>query len=273
MPALATTPCEGQWTAYLRDANGNVVAYRTFLQPDPQRPYATVAVVAFDLKATRLHFVLGYEEPASTIYISRPARIPVSDMQPGIILAAFNGGFKAQHGHFGVMLDGVTLIPPRDGFGTVAIYDDGTVRLSDWGKDITPSSHLIAWRQNGPLVIQDGQINPHTAVNDPQVWGYTTDGGTATGRSALGISPDGTILYYAVGFNLTLSALTRAVQDAGAFQAIQLDINNYYTHFEAFMPGSNNQVTVVPLLDQMKGPGDHRYLTINKRDFFYVTTK
>jgi hypothetical protein len=273
VPALATTPGEGQWTAYLRDANGNVVAYRTFLQPDSQRPYASVAVVAFDLEATRLHFVLGYEEPASTIYISRPARIPVSDMQPGKILAAFNGGFKAQHGHFGVMLDGVTLIPPRDGFGTVAIYDDGTVRLGDWGKDITPSSHLIAWRQNGPLIIQDGQINPNTAVNDPQVWGYTTDGGTATGRSALGISPDGTILYYAVGFNLTLSALTRAVQDAGGFQAIQLDINNFYTHFESFIPGSNNQLTVVPLLDQMKGPGDHRYLTINKRDFFYVTTK
>ena len=255
------------------DATGNVIAYRTFLQPDPQRPYATVAVVAFNLQATRLHFVLGYEEPASSVFISRPARIPVSDMQPGKILAAFNGGFKAEHGHFGVMLDGVTLIPPRDGFGTVAIYDDGKVILGAWDKDIISSPHLVAWRQNGPLIIQNGQINPLTAVTDPQVWGYTTDGSTATGRSALGISPDGIVLYYAVGFNLTLPALTKAVQDAGAFEAIQLDINNFYTHFEAFRLESNNQLTVVPLLDQMKGPGDHRYLTINKRDFFFVTTK
>jgi len=273
VPALGSTPGEGQWTAYLRDADGNVVAYRTFLQPDPQRPYAIVAVVAFNLQATRLHFVVGYEEPASKVFISRPARIPASDLQPGKILAAFNGGFKAEHGHFGVMLDGVTLIPPRDEFGTVAIYDDGSVRLGAWSKNIVPSSHLTAWRQNGPLIIQNGQINPHTYVSDPQVWGYTTDGSTATGRSAMGISQDGTVLYYAVGFDLTLPVLTRAVQDAGTFQAIQLDINNFYTHFEAFAPGSNGQLTAVPLLDQMKGPGDQRYLTINKRDFFYVTTK
>ncbi|MGB8215370.1 MAG: phosphodiester glycosidase family protein [Anaerolineales bacterium] len=273
VPALGGSPGEGAWTPYLWDGAGNVVAYRTFLQPDPQRPYASVAVVAFDLQATRLHFVLGYEEPVSSVYISRPARIPANDMQPGKILAAFNGGFKAQHGHFGVMMDGVTLIPPRNGFGTLALYDDGKAALGAWGEDITPSPHMVAYRQNGPLIIQAGQINPHTAINDPQVWGYTTYGGTATGRSALGIGPDGTVLYYAVGFDLTISSLARAVQDAGAFQAIQLDINNFYTHFEAFTVGTNNKLTAVPLLDQMKGPGDQRYLTINKRDFFYVTTK
>ncbi len=273
VPALGSTLGEGRWTAYLWDAAGNVVAYRTFLQPDPERPYASVAVVAFDLQATRLHFVLGYEEPTSSVYISRPARIPASDMVPGKILAAFNGGFKAEHGHFGVMLDGVTLIPPRDGFGTVAMYDNGKVLLGAWGKDITASPRLVAWRQNGPLIIQGGQINPHTDVTDPQVWGYTTDGSTATGRSALGISQNGNVLYYAVGFDLTLPVLARAVQDAGAYQAIQLDINNFYTHFEAFSVGSDGKLTVVPLLDQMKGPGDQRYLTINSRDFFYVTTK
>ncbi|MGA2488598.1 MAG: phosphodiester glycosidase family protein [Anaerolineales bacterium] len=273
VPPLGTIPGEGHWTPYLWNAAGNVVAYRTFLEPDTTRPYASVAVVAFNLQATRLHFVPGYEEPKSSVFISRPARIPASDMIPGKILAAFNGGFKAEHGHFGVMVDGVILIPPRDGFGTVAMYNDGKVALGAWGKDITASPHLVAWRQNGPLIIQDGQINPHTAVTDPQVWGYTTDGSTATGRSALGISPDGKVLYYAVGFDLTLPVLARAVQDAGAYQAIQLDINNFYTHFEAFTLESNGKLTVVTLLDQMKGPGDHRYLTINKRDFFYVTAK
>ncbi len=273
VPAFGTTPGEGDWTPYLWDATGKVVAYRTFLVPDPERPYASVAVVAFDLRATRLHFVLGYDEPKSSVFISRPARIPAIDMVPGKILAAFNGGFKAQHGHFGVMLDGITLITPRDGFGTVAIYDDGKVILGAWGKDISLSPHLVAWRQNGPLIIQDGQMNPLTAKSDPQDWGYTTDGCTATGRSALGISPDGNVLFYAVGFDLTLPTLTRAVLDVGAYQAIQLDINNFYTHFEAFTLGDNGKLTVVPLLEQMKGPGDHRYLTINSRDFFYVTAR
>ena len=273
VPPLGTAPEEGRWTAYLRDATGVVVAYRTFLQPDPERPYASVAVVAFDLQATRLHFVPGYTEPVSAVFISRPARIPAGDLLPGKILAAFNGGFKAEHGHFGVMVAGVILIPPRDGFGTVAIDADGKVALGAWGKDISASPGQAAWRQNGPLIIQEGQINPHTAVTDPKDWGYTTDGGTATGRSALGISPDGRVLYYAAGFDLTLPALSRAVQEAGAWQAIQLDINNFYAHFEAFSMGSEGKLAAVPLLDQMKGPGDQRYLTINSRDFFYVTTK
>jgi hypothetical protein len=273
VPPLGTITGEGQWTPYLWDTAGNVVAYRTFLQPDPKRPYALVAVVAFNIDATRLHFVLGYDEPKSKITITRPARIPASDMQPGRILAAFNGGFKAQHGHFGVMLNDVTLIPPRDGFGTVGIYDDGKIVLGAWGKDVNASPHLIAYRQNGPLIVQDGTVNPRTAVTDPQDWGYTTYGDTATGRSSLGISSDGKVLYYAVGFNLTLPALARAVQRVGAYQAIQLDINNYYTHFEAIQFDGKNKPKAVPLLDQMKGPGDHRYLTIDSRDFFYVTLK
>jgi hypothetical protein len=272
VPPLGGIPGEGQWTPYLFDNEGNVVAYRTFLEPDSQRPYASVAVVAFNLQATQLHFVLGYDEPASSVYISRPSRIPPSDMVPGKILAAFNGGFKAQHGYFGVMVNGVTLIPLRDGFGTVVVYNNGKVALGAWGKDITTSPNIVILRQNGPLIVRDGQINPHTSVNDPQVWGYTTSGDTATGRSALGISLDGNNLFYAVGFDLTLPALARAIKAAGAYQAIQLDINNFYTHFEAFTLVNKN-LAVVPLLDQMKGPGDHRYMSINSRDFFYLTIR
>src|SRR5260370_32638129 len=66
LPALKTMGAlanEGKWLAYLRNSSGQVVAYRTFLQPDKQRPYAVVAVVAFSLKATQLHFVLGSLEP------------------------------------------------------------------------------------------------------------------------------------------------------------------------------------------------------------------
>jgi len=273
LPPLCTISGEGQWTPYLLDADGKVVAYRTILQPDPSRPYALVALVAFNLDATRLHFVLGYDEPHSPVYVSRPARILSGDMQPGRILAAFNGGFKAQHGHFGVMLDGVTLIPARDGFGTVGIYSDGKIVIGAWGKDIQPSPQLVAYRQNGLLIVQEGKIDPLTSVTDPQVWGYTTYGSTATGRSAMGMSQDGKVLYYAAGFDLTLPALAQALQDAGAWQAIQLDINNYYVHFEAIQFNTKNRPQSVPLLDQMKGPGDQRYLTIDSRDFFYVTVK
>jgi len=269
---LGTVSGEGQWSPFLSDASGQVVAERTFLQPDPQRPYALVAVIAFDLSKTSLHFVLGTIEPKSPVTISRPGTIPSADIAPGILVAAFNGGFKAQHGHFGVMVDNTTVIPPRDGMGTLGIYSDGQVQIGAWGTDITPSPQLIAWRQNGPLIIQNGQINPHTADYAPQDWGYTVAGSITTPRSAIGISQDGRTLFYAAGPYLTLPALARALQAAGAYQAMQLDINNYYVHFEA-ISFNGNVPQATPLLDFMHGSGDGRFLKPYPRDFFYITTK
>jgi hypothetical protein len=263
---------EGQWAPYLWDSTGWPVAYRAYFHPDPTRSYAYVVVVAFDLQHTQLHFVLGFDEPASTVQVLRSGRIPAQDLKVDSLLAAFNGGFKAQHGHFGVMTNGITLIPPIEGLGTVGISDSGQVQIGEWGKDFTPSPHWIAWRQNDPLIVQNGQINPHTADPDPKVWGYIVYGDTATYRSALGISPDGQILYYACGPSLTLPVLAHAMQATGVFQAMQLDINAFWVHFEAFQ-ADGDQLKAVPLLDAMKGVGEHRFLTGSSRDFFYITTK
>jgi hypothetical protein len=261
---------EGEWSPYLYDPTGRAVAARTFLQPDPQRPYALVAVVGFDMGRLRLNFVPGYDEPKSPVQAERPGRIPAGDLASGLVVAAFNGGFKAQHGHFGAMSGQVVLLPPREGLGTVGIYSDGQVKIGAWGTDIQPSANLIAWRQNGPLIIQNGVVNPHTADNAPQDWGYTVAGSITTSRSALGISKDGRTLFYAAGTDLTLPALARALQAAGAYQAIQLDINNYYVHFEAihYVKGTPQ---AVPLLNSMLGSGNARYLGAEPRDFFYVS--
>jgi len=267
---MGTVAGEGQWSPYLYNRSGEVIAQRGFLQPDPQRPYALVAVVAFDLSKTRLHFVPGFDEPKSSVPADRPGTILAADIAPGVLVAAFNGGFKAQHGHFGAMSAGVVLIPPRPGLGTVGIYNDGKVQIGAWGTEIQPSDKLIAWRQNGPLIIHDGVVNPHTADNAPQDWGYTVAGSITTSRSALGISQDGRTLFYAAGTDLTLPALARALQAAGAYQAIQLDINNYYVHFEAIhFKGTTPQAEL--LLESMQGSGDQRYLKPDPRDFFYIT--
>jgi hypothetical protein len=270
LPALqpvGTLAGEGKWQAYLHNAAGQVVAYRTFLQPDKQRPYAVVAIVAFDLSATRLHFVLGSLEPASDVSIPRPGTIPAGDLLAGKLVATFNGGFKERHGHFGVMVDSTTVIPPRDGMGTVAFYDDGHVTISQWDNAVLSSTHVITWRQNGPLVVQDGQINPHTADTAPQDWGYTVPGSTAIWRSGIGISADGGTLFYIAGPSLTLPALAVAMQGAGMQQAMQLDINNFWVHFDGIQ-GPKLQAT--PLVDNMNNKVG-RYLSAYPRDFFYVT--
>ena len=120
---LGTLAGEGAWSPYIQEASGNTAAVRAYLQPDPQRPYAVVAVIAFDLLHTRLHFVLGSVEPFSPDAPPRSGKIPAADLAPGRLLATFNGGFKATHGKFGAMADGVTVLPPRDGVGTLAIFN------------------------------------------------------------------------------------------------------------------------------------------------------
>lgn len=262
---------EGQWSAYLTDSStGRVLAYRTFLEPDPARPYAIISIVAFDLQATRLHFVLGLQEPSSPVAVKRTGAIPEADRQAGLLLAAFNGGFKTEHGHFGVSVGGVTVLPPRPDLGTVAIYSDGRVQLGQWGSEIKSSPDIVAWRQNGPLLVHNGVINPHTADRSPQDWGYTVDGGTATWRSALGLNADERTLYYAAGPSLTLPALARSMALAGTANAMQLDINPYWTHFDAFV-SDGGQLQTEPLMPAMGAKADNRYLKPFNRDFFYVT--
>ncbi len=270
LPVLGSLRDEGRWSPYLHNDVGQTVAYRTFWQPDPQRPYTVVAIVAFDLRATSLHFVLGSQEPRSSVVIDRPGTIPAADFKAGSLLAAFNGGFKAEHGQFGTVVDGITVIPPRPGLGTIAIYSNGPVRIGAWGSDITAWPQALVYRQNGPLLIHNGQINAHTADNSPQDWGYTVGGRTAAWRSGLGISADGRTLYYVAGPSLTLPALAQTLAEAGAVQAVQLDINDYWVHFDAFQVG-NDGLQAAPLFDSMKSQEDHRYLRGFTRDFFYVT--
>lgn len=271
-PSLGNLPQEGQWTAYINNATGDVAAYRMFLQPDPDRPYAVTAIVAFNLKISTLHFVMGFEEPQSSVKFKRTGKIPAGDAKPGVLLAAFNGGFKARHGHFGAMADGVVALPPRDGLGTVAIYNDGAVHIGAWGTQITADKDLAAWRQNGPLIIDQGRIDPRTADASANEWGgNTVKNTTPSWRSALGISADGNVLYYAAGPSLTLDKLARALADAGADEAIQLDINNYWVSFEA-ISATGSTLIPVPLFDQMRENAD-RYLRGYARDFFYLTAK
>jgi len=97
----------------------------------------------------------------------------------------------AQHGHFGVMQDGVTLIPPRDGFGTVAIYDDGKVLLVH-GQGYNILAHLSPGVRT-PTHHTKRQINPHTAVADRR-FGATPHMEPLPRRLALGISRDGTFI-------------------------------------------------------------------------------
>jgi hypothetical protein len=267
---LGSLAGEGVWSPYIQDAAGQTIAYRAYLQPDPERPYAVVAVVAFDLTRTRLHFVLGSVEPYSPTGPKRTGEIPAADKAPGVLLAMFNGGFKATHGEFGAMADGLVALPAHDGLGTVVIYRDGRVRIGIWGTEITPTADMLAWRQNGPILIDHGEINPQVYNNSPKDWGYTVSDVSPTWRSGVGLSFDQKTLYYSCGSSLTMEALAKSMQTAGVDASIQLDINPYWVRFVTVQWLDQKQVLKALFPDTMKENID-RYLWPYTRDYFYVT--
>ena len=267
----------GGWQAFGPLTDGKPVMARTSLKPDPSRLYAQAAVVRIDLSRIRLHLVAGTVEPVAAAGVprfSRPGVIPADVQAGGSLLAAFNGGFKAVNGHYGIMVDGVTILPPIDNLATLALYQDGNVRIGAWGRDITLSPNLVAYRQNCPLLVDAGQINPAVDDGSRDEWGHTVHNLDTTWRSGLGISRDGQFMIYAAGNSLTVQSLADALQTAGAYYAMQLDINSAFTIFDTFQPAPNAQpgspVVAVKLLKEMVG-GPRQFLVPDKRDFFYVT--
>ncbi len=266
---MGTLDNEGKWSKYLVDSTGRTVGYRTALQPDKKRGFAVAGIVAMDLRYARLHFVLGYQEPKSSVKVDRPGTIPEADLQPGRLLGAFNGGFQAEHGAFGAMMDGTVALPPRDGFATLAIYDDGRVVIGAWGTEVQPSNDMESWRQNGPLVVADGRLTADVENGDPHVWGFVYGGGVAAWRSAVGISQDGRTLYFVVGPSLTVQSLADSMVQAGIWQGFQLDINHAWTRFDKVVLNKKGKLTATPVMDGIAQ--DNRLIQGYKRDFFYVT--
>jgi hypothetical protein len=272
---IAITPMskargEGVWYAYLQDLQSQTIAYKTFLQPDSGRPYTLVTIIAMDLNKTSLHYVLGTEDPTIFGAPAHPGKVPDSELDADILLAAFNGGFQARHGQFGAMSDGSPALPPREGLGTLVIKANGDVRMGEWGTDIFMTPDIVSFRQNGPLVINHGDINLRIYNNSPQDWGYTVTDVSPTIRSGIGLSQDNKTLFYFCGPSLTMDALARSMQTTEAYHAIQLDINNYWVLFVKFTE-SRSKLVAEPLLPHLMVDGIDRYLSQSPRDFFYLT--
>lgn len=266
---------EGVWQPYLYNSAGEVVGLRTFLLPDPDRPYATVAIVAFDLRQTSLHYVLGIDEPKLPDGLGGSGIIPPEDKQPDQLLATFNGGFMATHGEYGAMADDTVALPAKAPYGTVAIYENGEVKIGEWGSDILPEGQFAAWRQNARMVIHNGQINDRVYNDSIITWGGNINGDIVTWRSGVGISAGRQTLYYFAGPSISMPTLAEAMMAAGAHNGILLDINASWVHFTAIRPSDSDEtvMTAEPLFEEGMETHTDRYLNQSSRDFFYITVK
>ncbi len=264
------------WQPYGQKVNGKVVLERALVTADPTRPYEAVALIRMDLTQLQLNMMPGIKDPVPMGDI--PETIPYQGTVPpsqwNVLVAAFNGGFKAIHGKYGMMVDNVTLIDPINRIATVAVYKNGDVRIGVWGTDIMPSSDIIAYRQNCPPLIENGQITNYVDNPSRQLWGMT-QAADATWRTGLGITQDNRYLIYAVGNATTAPSLASALQAGGAYWAMQLDINSGYERFITYQPnnsGTGLPLTGQPLLSEMNSDPSV-YLAPSDRDFFYMTVR
>jgi hypothetical protein len=269
--ASSGEPIGVKWSPFVYTADGQPILERAVVSPDPSRPYVETALVRIDLRHAQLHLVAGTQEPVSKMHMWRPGSIPAADQRVGRLLAAFNGGFKAANGAFGMYANGVTLLPPIDGLATLAIYRDGHVQMGVWGADMTAAPDMVAYRQNCPLLLEDGRLTEQANTDAPALWGRTVKNRIAAWRSGLGLSADRRYLIYAAGDGLTVPTLAQALAWGGADRAMQLDINSWWTRFVTYVPtGIGSRLLAQKLLTDMAGDA-RQFLEPDTRDFFYLT--
>jgi hypothetical protein len=274
-PGVAT-PGDGTWIPVPapQDPGAPPVLFKALVHPDPKRSFAVVAVVAIDLTRVDMHSAPGFGEPKSSAMTreQRPGLIPQEHYLG--LLAAFNGGFQAQHGQWGMMVGGVTLLPPRPIGCTVARYKDGSMRVAVWKRIADTEPEMAYYRQTPPCLIEDGRINPAAQLEKNTGWGATVDGDTIIRRSGFGLDESGKIGFYVMGDALSAGTLAKALHVAGAKDAAQLDVNFAYPRFFFF---DGNQ-TAPPRITQPLAPlpnwkPDEYVTKAEFRDFFYLTRK
>ena len=263
---------DGVWVAAQPEpVADDALVYKTLIHPDPERSYAELFVVALDLERVELHAVAGSAEPESETREARAyervAAVPAKHRPR--LLAAFNGGFKSTHGHFGMHVDGVTLAPPKPQACTVASYPDTGLGIGTFSQ--LPEPERAAWfRQTPRCMVEDGVLHPGLA--NSRSWGATIDGKTVIRRSAIGLDRAKSVLFVGISNSTTAEALARGMQHAGATSVAQLDVNYSFPRF-LFYTHSEQGIETVPLAQGFVYTDGQYVEGRAPRDFFYLTRR
>ena len=263
--AMPPTPAPTPAGVLLADGVRRLAA----LHPDPQRPYAEADVIGLDPRLLQIKMVPGTIEPQPTTGLIGTGVIPAEDW--GSLVAGFNGGFAAMHGKFGMMVDRKVYLPARDGIATLAVYEDGSLRMGTWGADLKQTPDMVSYRQNCPPLIENGTITAE--AGKLTLWGLSVSNEVYLYRSGLGVTADGRLLYVS-GKPLSAYTLARALKEAGAVYAMQLDVDEYHVAFITYdvkpgKPGGPPAVEGKKLRSDMRG-FDGLFLRPFQLDFFYL---
>ncbi|NMO03654.1 hypothetical protein HH308_20780 [Gordonia sp. TBRC 11910] len=264
VPTGSHTP--PRWVAG-RTRHGRPTVYISAFEPDPTHPSIVTGVAIIDSTATTTHYMTGTQQPRSPVGQS-PAKVPTTEAAS--LVAVFNSGFRFDDITGGVYAFGHEYKPLIVGQATATIDDHGRLDVGQWGRDVTNTAHLVAARQNLALIVDHAAALPQQSTSSA-AWGGTHLQYQYTWRSGLGVDHNGNIVYV-IGNHLDLATLATALADAGAVRAMQLDMHPGMSTFTIFTPtvSSPHRLNPTKLLPWTPGPAT-RYLTTDRRDFFYTT--
>ncbi|HVH44098.1 MAG TPA: hypothetical protein VM925_17225 [Labilithrix sp.] len=278
-------PGEGEWTAPKQawvkkmpaPPNGEAPPspfYETFVRPDEERPYAKVLLVAMDMRQLDVGMEAGSEDPKPLTGPPGTGRVPRDPHVYTRIAAAFNGGFKTEHGNYGMMLNKRVLLPPVAGAATVILTKDGRVGMGSWGTNTTvggihdvPTNDILSFRQNLDPLVDNDKVNPQNRWQ----WGFVLPGTSMqTERSGICITNAGHMMY-AWGDDTSATSLGKAMKMAGCVYGMHLDMNPHHTGFmyTNITEFKGRQYKSELLTREMEIDTD-RYLLYAPKDFFYM---
>ena len=269
-------PGDGEWVKVPdpRRPEAPAVLYKTLLHPDIFRSWADLFVVAASLDSAVLHARAGTGEPRAdpgAPAIDRTGRVPPEDLP--LLLAAFNGGFMAEHGHYGMRVDNVNILKPKPKSCTIVGYTNDTVEIAAW-ESVSSSEGRMRWFRQTPACMYENNVM-HLGLRRPEtrLWGATLDGETVIRRSAIGLDSSRQVLYVGISNNTTARALAEGMHHAGAVDVAQLDVNWSYPKFLLYRLDEKGELVAEAPVDGFEyHPGE--YVTKSAfRDFFYLTRK
>ena len=262
-PAL---PEEGVWQT-LVSLHGQPAIRAAFLRPDAQHTSYLVGVAWLNQKLVKMVLHPGYSVPGGSGW-SQPFYVPSSRRDS--LLATFNSGFTMQDNNGGYWQDGQTASTLHQGAASMVPYKDGHVDVLKWNAP-APGPGVAAVRQNLGMLVENGKISPDVNSTTTRTWGKTVRNTTFVWRSALGVRKDGSLVFV-VGASMSVPTLANIVHDAGAVNAMELDINKAWTNFMTYThPGAG--VAVPHMLTKDAHPNPYRYLQPSSRDFVAVSAR
>jgi hypothetical protein len=302
---------EGVWLAIQDDPfvgsnpNAPPLFQQTFIRVDPARGFTRVYITMWDPRQVQLGMVMGTKEPESATGDTGNGMIPRDPYVLSHLVGAFNGGFQATHGEFGMMAEHRVYLPPKPFAATVAVFRDGRVGLGSWPG---PGRHtwdenfansqipegMVAMRQNLTSVVESGKWNPWQRW----WWGAAptwADEQTYIPRSGLCLTAEGYLAYF-WGESMGPEELGKSMLAARCVRGMHLDMNGKHTGLEFYRSFATQPPALSRALKSTEFEGTAlevgglsfrsrlavttmtplrfpRYIGQDPRDYFYLTRK